>query len=269
MHPFLNTVFPAVRKASSLMMNAFRDVKTLKVSEKSLYNYVTEIDQKSEQIIIETIRRAYPTHGILAEESGLIEGDDYLWIIDPLDGTKNFIHGFPHFCISIAIRHKQRIEHALIYDPVRDELFTANKGSGARLNDHRIRVNTEQTFQGALLGTAIPTAEKSYFYEYMSSFSKIFINSSGIRHCGSAALNLAYVAAGRIDGHWEMGLAEWDLAAGALLVKEAGGMVADIQGGENYLQTGNIVTGAPKVFKGILQALHTSRSATVTVQTME
>lgn len=260
MHPFLNTVFPAVRKASNIMMSAFRDVKTLKISEKGLYNYVTEIDQKSEQIIIETIRKAYPSHGIMAEESGFSEGDEYQWVIDPLDGTKNFVHGFPHFCISIGIKQKQRLEHALIYDPIRDELFTANRGSGARLNDNRIRVSEHQSYQGALVGTAMPTAEKPYFSEYMTGFAKIYGNTSGIRHCGSAALNLAYVAAGRIDGHWEMGLAEWDIAAGALLVKEAGGMVSDFQGGETYLQTGSIVAGAPKVFKGLLQGLHTHKT---------
>jgi myo-inositol-1(or 4)-monophosphatase len=260
MHPYLNTVFPAVRKASTVMMTAFRDVKTLKVSEKGLYNYVTEVDHKAEHIITETIRKAYPSHGILGEETGYTAGDEYLWVIDPLDGTKNFVHGFPHFCVSIAIKQKDRLEHALIYDPVRDELFTATRGSGARLNDHRIRVAENQTYQGALLGTAIPTTEKEYFGEYMSGFAKIYGNTSGLRHCGSAALNLAYVAAGRLDAHWEMGLAEWDIAAGALLVKEAGGMVSDVHGGESYLETGNIVAGAPKVFKGILQGLHASRA---------
>ncbi|MFN7096086.1 MAG: inositol monophosphatase family protein [Gammaproteobacteria bacterium] len=261
MHPYLNTAFLAVRKASNSMMAAFRDVKTLKISEKSLYNYVTEVDQKSEQIIIDAIRKAYPTHGILAEESGYSEGDEYVWVIDPLDGTKNFVHGFPHFCISIGIKQKQRLEHALIYDPVRDELFTATRGSGARLNDQRLRVNEHQTYQGALIGTAIPTVDKKYFHEYMVGFNKIYNNTSGIRHCGSAALNLAYVAAGRLDGHWEAGLAEWDIAAGVLLVKEAGGMVSDFQGGENYLETGNIVAGAPKVFKGLLQGLHAHKTS--------
>lgn len=257
MHPFLNTAFPAVRKASSLMMTALRDIKTLKVSEKGLYNYVTEIDHKSEQIITDAIRKAYPSHGILGEESGFSAGDEYLWVIDPLDGTKNFVHGFPHFCISIAIKHNDRLEHAMIYDPVRDELFTATRGSGTRLNDNRIRVTENQPYQGALLGSAIPTSERPYFSDYMTGFSRVFGSSSGLRHCGSAALGLAYVAAGRVDGHWEMGLAEWDIAAGALLVKEAGGMVSDLQGGETYLQTGNIVAAGPKVFKGILQALNT------------
>jgi myo-inositol-1(or 4)-monophosphatase len=260
MHPYLNTIFPAVRKASMLMMNAFRDVKTLKVSEKGLFNYVTEIDQKSEQILVETIQKAYPDHGILGEESGLIEGNEYLWVIDPLDGTKNFVHGFPHFCISIAIKYKQRLEHAMIYDPIRDELFTATRGTGALLNNRRLRVTEKNNLSGALLGTALPTLDKPYFSEYMSSFAKIYGQTSGIRHCGSAALNLAYVAAGRLDGHWEMGLAEWDIAAGVLLVKEAGGLASDFQGGEDYLQTGHIVAGSAKVLKSMLQALHTNRS---------
>lgn len=258
MHPYLNTAFAAVRKASSLMLTAQRDIKTLKVTEKGLYNYVTEIDQKSEQIIVEAIQKAYPTHAILAEESGLHKGteeSEYLWVLDPLDGTKNFIHGFPHFCISIAVKQAGRLEHALIYDPIRDELFTATRGSGARLNDQRIRVADCPSFEGALLGTAIPTAEKTYFRDYMNGFSRIYGQTSGLRHCGSAALSLAYVAAGRLDGHWEYGLAEWDIAAGALLVKEAGGLVSDLRGAETYLQTGNIVAGGMKVFKGILQAL--------------
>ncbi|MBY0544469.1 MAG: inositol monophosphatase [Gammaproteobacteria bacterium] len=257
MHPFLNTAFAAVRKASTQMLTALRDIKTIKISEKGLYDYVTEIDQKSEQIIIEAIRKAYPSHAILAEESEYIEGSDYTWVIDPLDGTKNFVHGFPHFCISIGIKQADRIEHGLIYDPIRDELFTATRGAGARLNDQRIRVTEHQSYQGALLGTAFPTSEKPYFRDYMSGFSRIYGNTSGLRLCGSAALSLAYVAAGRLDGHWEMGLAEWDVIAGALLVKEAGGMVSDLQGGETYLETGNIVVGGSKVFKGLVQALHT------------
>ncbi len=259
MHPFLNTVFPSVRKASTLMMNAFRDVKTLKVSEKGLFDYVTEIDRKSEQLITETIRKAYPDHGILGEEFGLHEGNEYLWVIDPLDGTKNFVHGFPHFCVSIAVKLKGRLEHALIYDPVRDELFTASRGHGAHLNDRRIRVSELSGLPGALLSTALPTLEKPYFNEYMKGFSPLFSPSGGLRHCGSAALGLAYVAAGRVDGHWEMGLAEWDIAAGALLVIEAGGLVSDLHGGETFLQTGNILAAPPKVFKGMLRALHSSR----------
>ncbi|NNM58309.1 MAG: inositol monophosphatase [Legionellales bacterium] len=258
MHPYLNTAFAAVRKASSLMLTAQRDIKTLEVTEKGLYNFVTEIDKKSEQIIIEAIQKAYPSHGILAEESGYQENSndsEYLWVIDPLDGTKNFIHGFPHFCISIAVKQAGRLEHALIYDPIRDELFTASRGTGARLNDQRIRVADCPSFEGALLGTAIPTPEKPHFRDYMNGFSRIYGHTSGLRQCGSAALSLAYVAAGRLDGHWETGLAEWDIAAGALLIKEAGGMVSDLQGAETYLQTGNVVAGSLKIFKGILRAL--------------
>ncbi len=258
MHPFLNTIFPTVRKVSHMMLGAFRDVKTLKVGEKGLYNYVTEIDRKSEQFITEAIRTAYPQHGILGEEFGHVEGDDYLWIIDPLDGTKNFIHGFPHFCISIAIKHKGRLEHALIYDPIRDELFTATRGQGAFLNDRRIRVSELPSLSGALLSSALPTVDKSYFHQYMHTFPALYAQSAGLRHCGSAALALAYVAAGRVDGHWEMGLAEWDIAAGVLLVQEAGGLVSDLHGGNTFLQTGEILAAPPKIFKVMLKFLHSS-----------
>ena len=260
MHPFLNTIFPAVRKASQLILAGFRDVKTLNVQEKGLYNYVTHIDHQSEKILVETIKKAYPSHAILAEESGGHTGEEYTWVIDPLDGTKNFVNGFPHFCVSIAIKSQERLEHALIYDPIRDELFTASRGQGARLNDHRIRVMENQPYQGALLATAIPTTDKPYFSEYMKGFSKIYVHTSGLRCSGSAALNLAYVAAGRVGGHWEMGLAEWDIAAGALLVKEAGGFVSDFEGSEHFLQTGAVIAGAPKVFKGLLQSLHVPKA---------
>lgn len=256
MHPFLNTIFPAVRKASQLILAGLGDVKTLSVQEKGLYNYVTQIDQQSEKILVETVKKAYPTHSIQAEEGGAVEGDDYLWLIDPLDGTKNFVNGFPHLCISIAVLYQQRLEHALIYDPIRDELFTASRGKGAKLNNNRIRVNPNQTLQGSLIATAIPTLDKSFFSDYMKGFTKIYPYSSGLRCCGSAALNLAYVAAGRVGGHWEMGLAPWDIAAGALLVREAGGLVSDSRGGDDFLTTGNIVAGAPKVFKGLIQNLH-------------
>jgi myo-inositol-1(or 4)-monophosphatase len=226
------------------------------MSEKRPHDFVTEVDKQAEQIIIDTVRRNYPNHGFLAEESGEIQGDGTVWIIDPLDGTTNFIHNFPHFAVSIAISIRGRIEHGLVYDPIRHELFIASRGQGAQLNNRRLRVSPRTTLQGALLGTGFPYRYPEHIPTYIKTLQALMEQVAGIRRAGSAALDLAYVAAGRLDGFWEFGLGPWDIAAGALLIQEAGGLISDVQGTENYLESGHVVTGNPKIFKSLLQTIH-------------
>jgi len=190
----------------------------------------------------------------LAEESGSDAGkDDYLWVIDPLDGTTNFVRGFPQFAVSIALKHKGRLDQAVIYDPVRQELFTASKGAGAQLNNRRLRVTSQLSLEGALLGTGFPFRQQQHLDAYMGMFKALFPDTAGIRRAGAASLDLAYVAAGRLDGFWEFGLSEWDMAAGALMIKEAGGIVTNFRGEDSYLQSGNIICGTPKVHRAILR----------------
>ncbi len=259
MHPILNIATRAARSAGSIIIRSMERLDTLQVSEKQHNDFVTEVDKFSEKIIIDSIRKAYPNHAILAEESGLSEGnEELLWIIDPLDGTRNYVHGFPHFCISIAFQHKGRIEHGLIYDPVRQESFTASRGGGAQLNNRRIRVSNRTTLDGTLLGTGFPFKRTADFTGYLKTLSHLMPQVGGIRRAGSAALDLAYTAAGRLDGYWEFGLSTWDIAAGSLLVLEAGGLVSDIRGGEDYLNTGDIIAGNPKIFKALLQNVRTA-----------
>lgn len=264
MHPILNIAIRAARSAGNIIMQSYERMDRIKVVEKQPNDFVTEVDQAAEKEIIATIRKAYPDHGFLGEESGLIAGNDYLWIIDPLDGTTNFMHGFPHFAVSIALQYKDRIEHAVIYDPLRQELFTASRGKGAQLNDRRLRVTTHRELTGALLGTGFPFKRQEHVKLYLEIFENLFLTTAGIRRAGAATLDLAYVAAGRLDGFWEFGLSPWDIAAGSLLIKEAGGLIGDCDGSENYLQSGNIITGNPKIFKALLQTIapQTQKQAT-------
>lgn len=255
MHPFINIANQAARSAGSIIVRALERLNTIQISKKIHNDFVTEIDLQSERIIIETIRKSYPNHAILAEESGESAGNEVVWIIDPLDGTTNFIHGYPHFCISIAVQYKNRIEHGLIYDPIRQEIFSTTRGNGAYLNSRRLRVSNQINLSSALLGTGFPYRKMERLPSYLKSFEALIPQVSGIRRGGSAALDLAYVAAGRLEGYWEFDLAIWDLAAGALLVQEAGGLVSDPEGGENFLTQGNIVAGNPKIFKAILQTI--------------
>jgi myo-inositol-1(or 4)-monophosphatase len=259
MHPIINIAVRAARRAGDRIAHSLEQVDRLDVTEKSTNDFVSEVDRQAEETIIAVIREAYPNHGILAEESGAQPGqkggEAYQWVIDPLDGTTNFLHGFPQFAVSIAMRHKGRLEHAVIYDPLRQELFSASRGSGAQLNDRRLRVSTRKGLDGALLGTGFPFKQQKYLDTYLATFRALFPMTAGIRRPGSAALDLAYVAAGRLDGFWEIGLQPWDMAAGALLIQEAGGLVSDFSGGNAFLETGNLVAGNPKVFKAILQAI--------------
>ncbi len=255
MHPTLNIAVRAARSAGNVIIRNLGKLESLTIHSKDRNDFVTEVDQKAEQEIIGILRKAFPDHGILAEESGLSGGNDFQWIIDPLDGTTNFLHGFPQFAVSIALRHKGRLEQAVIYDPMRQELFTATRGAGAMLDDRRIRVAKRDSLEGALLGTGFPFKDQQHLDAYLDMFRALFPHTAGIRRPGSAALDLAYVAAGRLDGFWEIGLNIWDMAAGVLLIQEAGGLSSDFMGGHNYLESGHIVAGNPKVFAAILKTI--------------
>jgi myo-inositol-1(or 4)-monophosphatase len=255
MHPMLNIAVRAARSAGNLIVRYVDRVETLTVSSKDRNDFVTEVDRLAEDEIVRVLRKAYPSHGILAEESGASGGGDYLWIIDPLDGTTNFVHGFPQFAVSIALRHKGRIEQGVIYDPLRQELFTASRGTGALLNDRRVRVTRRPGLEGALLGTGFPFRAQHHLDAYLGMFKALFPQTAGIRRAGAASLDLAYVAAGRLDGFWEIGLSEWDMAAGVLLIQEAGGIVGDFSGGHDFFETGNVVAGNPKIFAALVRAI--------------
>ncbi len=257
MKPILNNALSAARQASKIILHKFDRLDTIKISEKGHNDFVTEVDQAAERVIIETLKDIYPEHSFLGEESGQSDGDpDALWIIDPLDGTTNFIHGIPHFCISIAFQEKGKVQHGLIYDPIRQELFTASRGEGARLDDRRLRVSNCSTLDQALIGTGFPAKQTHQINHYLKTFEAIFPKTRGIRRGGSAALDLAYVAAGRLDGFWELSLKPWDVAAGVLMIQEAGGLVGDVLGQTDYLQHGSIVAGNSKIFKGIVKTLN-------------
>ena len=253
MHPMLTIAVKAARRAGAIINRAAQDIDSLTISAKRHNDFVTEVDQAAEQAVIQILQKAYPEHGILAEESGAQGKSDFVWIIDPLDGTTNFIHGFPQYCVSIALRHKGTVTQAVVYDPGRNELYTATRGHGAYLNDRRIRVSKRRQLDDALIGTGFPFRELKHIEDYIPVLGKIMGQTAGVRRAGSAALDLAYVAAGRLDGFWEIGLSPWDMAAGSLLILEAGGLVSDFNGDGNYLDSGNIVTGTPKVFSPLLQ----------------
>jgi myo-inositol-1(or 4)-monophosphatase len=255
MHPMLNTAVKAARRAGNIINRAAQNIDILTVTQKAANDYVSEVDREAEAAIIRVISETYPGHSILAEESGASGNSEYVWIIDPLDGTTNFLHGFPHYAVSIALSHKGVLSQAVIYDPVRNELFTATRGRGAYINDHRMRVSKRSKLQGCLLGTGFPFKEFSVIDTYLAMFKDLAQKTSGIRRAGAATLDLAYVAAGRLDGFWEFGLAPWDMAAGSLLITEAGGLVGDFRGNNTHLETGNIVGGNPKLFSQLIQSL--------------
>jgi myo-inositol-1(or 4)-monophosphatase len=259
MHPMLNTAIKAARRAGNLINRASLDIDHLKVGVKQQSDFVTEVDRAAEATIIETLREVYPSHAILAEESGASGDSEYQWIVDPLDGTTNFIHGFPQYAISIALLHKGIPNHAVVYDPNRNELFTASKGAGAFLNEKRIRVSKRAKLDEALIGTGFPYRVFDHVEPYLAIFREVTRRSAGVRRPGSAALDLAWVAAGRMDAFWEFGLSPWDIAAGILLIQEAGGLVSDLAGEGDYLRTGNIVGGTPKVFSQLLQIVQAQR----------
>ena len=256
MHPILNVATKAAREAGKIINRASQDVGALKVQTKDYNDFVSDVDRAAEQAIIDVLKDAYPTHGFFGEESGKTNVEsDSVWIIDPLDGTTNFLHNFPCYCVSIALQEKGVLTQAVIYDPVHNDLFTATKGRGAFLNDKRIRVTNRSKLQDSLISTGFPFKDFSYMDVYVDIFKDMAKKTSGLRRPGSAALDLAYVAAGYTDGFFEINLSPWDIAAGALLVQEAGGIVGDFEGNESWLKTGNIVAANPKVFGQMLQVI--------------
>lgn len=260
MHPMLNIAVKAARKAGSIINRASMDVDLVRVSRKQHNDFVTEVDRSAEAAIIEIIRTAYPEHAILAEESGQswVDGDpeaEYTWVIDPLDGTTNFIHGFPQYAVSIGQLHKGAPVQAVVYDPTRDELFTASKGAGAFLNNRRIRVTRRDKLADCLIGTGFPFRDLEGMDEYLEMFALMTRSCAGLRRPGAAALDLAYVACGRLDGFFERGLKPWDMAAGMLLITEAGGLVGNYAGESRQMEQGEVLAGNPKAFAQMVRLL--------------
>jgi myo-inositol-1(or 4)-monophosphatase len=258
MQPMANMALRAARRAGQIIVRAFDRTDLLTIEEKRKNDLVSEVDRNAEAAIIEILHKAFPDHAIIGEESGAaVAGDgEYTWIIDPLDGTTNFLHGIPHYAVSIGCTYRGRLEHAVVLDPLRDEAFVASRGKGAQLNDRRLRVTKRDRLDSAVVGTGIPFRDvDDHLSSYMRQLEAVTRKARGVRRAGSAALDLAYVAAGRFDAFWEIGLKPWDMAAGALLVTEAGGLVSDFEGGPRFLETGNIVCGTPKCFKELLQTI--------------
>ena len=255
MQALLNTAVKAARKGGETAMRHLQHVHQLKVHTKQPRDFVTKVDLEAEAAIIESIRERYPDHAFLAEEGGQQGDGEYVWVIDPLDGTTNFIHGFPVFAVSIALRIKARLTIAVIYDPNRQEIFTAIRGQGAQVDGHRIRVSNRRDLRDTLIGTGFPYRSKEIIQTYTKMLASVLENTAGIRRPGAAALDLAYVAAGRLDGFWEFGLQEWDIAAGSLIVREAGGLISELQGDGDYFRSGNIVVGNPKIHDALRKLL--------------
>ena len=262
MQPMLNIAIRAAHHAGDFIVRKINKLPDLKVEVKAVNDYVSDVDRQAERLIIEDLLKAYPGHGILAEESGALDGkDEYRWIIDPLDGTTNYLHGFPHYAVSIACEHQGRLAHGVVYDPFKQELFAASRGDGATLNKRRIRVSNLKTVQGALLATGFPFKHPHQLDDFLKTFKAFFHKASDVRRAGSAALDLAYVAAGRLDGYWESGLNAWDLGAGALIVREAGGLVTDFSGEANFLENGEVVAANPRLISDMLRTLESSSKA--------
>jgi len=266
MHPMLNVAVRAAREAGKIINRASLDIDLLRVAQKAANDFVTEVDRAAEQAIIDVLLKAYPQHGILGEETGSTfghTGSDYQWIIDPLDGTTNFIHGMPVYAVSIALAHRGVVQQAVVYDPTRDELFTASRGAGAFLNSRRIRVSSRIRLEDSLIGTGFPFRQHDDFDTYLEMFKRVAQRCVGLRRPGAAAIDLAYVAAGRYDGFFETGLKPWDMAAGSLLITEAGGLVGNFAGDDDYLRSGEILAATPRVYGqlvALLQSFSTSAS---------
>lgn len=263
MHPLVNIAVSAARAGGSVIMRGYQNRDNLAVNSKQTNDFVTDIDKAAEKAVIAHIRRAYPDHDILAEESGATPGargeSDVQWVIDPIDGTTNFIFGMPHFAVSIGIRERGRLCHGVIFDPYKNELFVASRGRGATLDGKRIRVQRRNNLHGALIGTGMPFRPEQDKDGYLKILRRMMENTAGIRRAGAASLDLAYVAAGRLDGYWEDGLKPWDMAAGIVLVQEAGGIVGSSDGGTDFYQTGDIVAGTPKVFAALVNEIRLAK----------
>jgi myo-inositol-1(or 4)-monophosphatase len=253
MHPTLNIAVKAARRAGSIITRASEDIGSLTINDKGFNDFVTEVDLASEKEIIRVLKASYPDHAFLGEESGLSHQADNVWIIDPLDGTTNFLHGFPQYCVSIALEQKGEITQAVIYDPNRNDLFT--KGQGAYLNQKRMRVSNKSKLKESILGTGFPFRDFQHLPVYLKIFEDVVRGTSGVRRPGSAALDLAYVAAGWFDGFFEINLSKWDIAAGGLLVTEAGGIVSDFSEKDGWLESGNIVATTPKIYDPLIKII--------------
>jgi len=251
----LNIAVRAARAAGEVIIRSLNRLESLTITSKGRNDFVSEVDHAAEAEIIKLIRKNYPSHAFLAEESGRTGDSDTVWIIDPLDGTTNFLHGFPTFAVSIACQIRGRLEHGVVYDPISQEIFSASRGGGAHLDNRRIRVSKQRGLEGALIGTGFPyRANARYMDSYLGMLRAVMENTAGVRRPGSAALDMAYVAAGRTDAFWEIGLSPWDTAAGTLLIQEAGGRIGTLTGGE-YTQGGNVLAGSPKVYAAMLELL--------------
>ncbi len=258
LHPMLNVAIKAARAAGAIINRAALDVESVRISQKQINDFVTEVDHASERTIIETLLTAYPGHGIIAEESGSEHGakdSEYVWIIDPLDGTTNFIHGFPVYCVSIALAVRGKVEQAVIYDPSRNDLFTATKGRGAFQNERRIRVSKRTQLKESLLSTGFPFRPGDNFKNYLNMMGDVMQRTAGLRRPGSAALDLAYVAAGYTEGFFETGLSIWDVAAGSLLVTEAGGLIGNFTGESDFMEQRECLAGTPRIYGQLVQIL--------------
>ena len=258
LHPMLNVAIKAARAAGAIINRAALDVEAIRISQKQVNDFVTEVDHASELAIIETLLTAYPGHGILAEESGSEHGakdSEFVWIIDPLDGTTNFIHGFPVYCVSIALAARGKVEQAVVYDPSRNDLFTATKGRGAYMNDRRLRVSKRTRLQECLLSTGFPFRPGDNFKNYLAMMADLMPRTAGLRRPGAAALDLAYVAAGFTDGFFETGLQPWDVAAGSLLVTEAGGLVGNLTGEADFIDQKECLAASPKIYGQLVPLL--------------
>ena len=266
MHPMLSIAVKAARRAGNIINRGSRELDLLTVTAKGPKDFVSEVDRAAEAAIVETLLGAYPDHAILAEEGtakGANADAENVWIIDPLDGTTNFLHGFPQYCVSIALAHRGQVTQGVIYDPVRNDLFTASRGRGAFLNERRIRVSRRQHLRDCLVGTGFPFRDGAYLDTYLQMMKTMIEHTAGLRRPGAAALDLAYVAAGFYDGFWEVGLNPWDVAAGSLLVLEAGGLIGDLSGEGDFLHGGQVIAGNPKIFAQIVTALAPFRAALV------
>jgi len=252
MHALQNVAVMAARRGGAILIRHLNKLDKLKVEKKGHNDFVSEADRAAEAAVIEVIQRHYPDHAILAEESGVQGESDTVWIIDPLDGTTNFLHGFPQFCVSVGVTVNGRTEAGAVYDPLRQEIFTAARGEGATLDGRKIRVSGRKEMEYALIGTGFPFRQADMdMGPYLNMLGKVVRNTSGVRRPGAAALDLCYVAAGRLDAFWETGLKAWDLAAGTLIIREAGGIVSGLDGSENFLDAGHILCGTPKIYAGL------------------
>jgi myo-inositol-1(or 4)-monophosphatase len=258
MHPMLTIAVKAARRAGNLINRGAREIDLLTVTSKGPKDFVSEVDREAERAIVETLLASFPDHAILAEEGtakGANVDAENVWIVDPLDGTTNFLHGFPQYCVSIALSQRGQITQGVVYDPVRNDLFTATRGRGAFLNDRRIRVSRRQNLRDCLIGTGFPFRDGSYLDTYLKMMKTMIEHTAGLRRPGAAALDLAYVAAGFYDGFWEVGLNPWDVAAGSLLIQEAGGLIGDLNGDGGFLYNGQVIAATPKVYAQMVNAL--------------